>query len=173
MWTLFLMEIPSVRETDRPMRGRKKQNKTRVWESATPMNHVGWGNQCLDLDVMTCLCCKWLECNRAWPVKLACSQWLALCSLLCLGASLPGVSCHWDQGEAQMFPAALPNLIVGLPVFMESWYDPTPWTQHSRLFAAWMAYYTHHWHRGMSDLSQPDFGCQWFLCFLPTNVLVF
>lgn len=101
-----------------PYEGEKKQNKTRVWASATPMIHVGWGNQCLDLDVMTCLCCKWLECNRAWPVKLACSQWLALCSLLCLGASLPDVSCHWDQGEAQMFPAALPNLIVSLPVFM-------------------------------------------------------
>eukprot|EP00064_Thunnus_orientalis_P019912 superscaffoldBa00005205_g20043 len=32
-------------------------------------------------------------------------------------ASLPGVSCHRDHGEAQMFPAALPNFIVSLSVF--------------------------------------------------------
>lgn len=44
------------------------------------------GGRCLDLRVMSCLCCKWLEwwrCNRAWPFKIACGQWLALCWVLC------------------------------------------------------------------------------------------
>lgn len=87
------------------------------------------GGRCCDLRVMLCLCCEWLECcrcNHAWPFKIACGQWLALCRLLCLQASPPGASCHRDQGEVQMFPAALPNFIVSLPVFTAAWYDLTP-----------------------------------------------
>ena len=104
-----------------------------IWTLTTLVMHRG--GRCLDLRVMSCLCCKWLEwwrCNRVWPFKIACGQWLALCGVLCLQASLPGLSCHRDQGEAQMFPAALPNFIVSLPVFTAAWYDLTPCTRRSR-----------------------------------------
>lgn len=76
------MEIPSLSECtwgrDHPV--GKKMWYLLIWASVVPVMHVGWGNQCADLDVMTCLCCKFLECDHAWPVKLACGQ--CTCALL-------------------------------------------------------------------------------------------
>ena len=103
----------------------------------------GW---CLDLRVMFCLCCNWLEwcrCNRAWPFKIACGQWLAHCGPLWLRAPLAGASCHRDEGEAQTLPAALPNFIVSLPIFTGAWYDLTPWTRRSRPLLVRLVLCTH------------------------------
>lgn len=55
-----------------------------IWTLTRLVMHVG--GRCLDLRVMSCLCCKWLEwCrrNHAWPFKIACGQWLSLGWVLC------------------------------------------------------------------------------------------
>lgn len=157
-----------VQDRDQPM-GKKKNPVFLLLLSldTSLTRHVmhigGW---CLDLRVISSLCCKrleWCRCNHAWPFKIACGQWLALCWVLCLQASLPGVSRHRDQGEAQMFPVALPSFIVSLPVFTAAWYDLTPCTQHSRPFLVWLVLYTHRWRWGMSGLSDADAGCQLLL----------
>lgn len=108
------------------------------------------------------------RCNHAWPFKIACGQWLALCWVLCLQATLPGMSCHGDQDEAHMLPAALPNFIVILSVFTTVWYDLTLCIQHSRPFLMWPALSTNKQRWGMSSLSDADSGCQ-FLLFLFTS----
>lgn len=148
-----------------------------IWTLTRLVMHIG--GRCLNVRVMCCLCCKWLEwcrCNHAWPLKIARGQWLALYWVLCLQASLRGVSRHRDKAEAQMFPAALPNFIVSLPVFTAAWYDLTSCAYHSMPLHVWLVFYTHQWRWGMSGLSDADAGCQVllfpvYLC--PHNSLFF
>lgn len=85
------------------------------------------------------------------------------------GATLAGEPCHTDEGEAQMFPAALPSFIDSLPVFTTVWYDLTPCTQHRRSLVPWRLPPTSNW--GMSGPSDADCGCQILLFFcLPTQL---
>lgn len=140
-----------------------------IWTLTRLVMHIG--GRCLDLRVISCLCCKWLEwcrCNHAWPFKIACGQWLALCWVLCLQASLPGVSCHRDQDETHMLPAALSNFIVSLSVLTAVWYDVTPCTQDSSPFLMWPTLSMNKQRWGMSGLCDADSGCQFFL-FLFTS----
>lgn len=81
------MEIPRWSECtqDRDHLMRKKQplfepavSRDMTWTSTRLVMHIG--ARCLDLRVMSCLCCKLLELwrrNRAWPFKIACGHWLA------------------------------------------------------------------------------------------------
>lgn len=154
------MEIPRwlecMQDRDHPM-GKKQTVFLILLSLDTSLTMMHIGGRCLDQII-----------NRAWPFEIACGQWLALCWVLCLQASLPGLSCHRDHGEAQMFPLALPNFIVGLPVFTAAWYDLTSQTQHSCPLPAWLVLYTHQWRWGMSGLSDADAGCQ-LLIFLFTS----
>lgn len=149
---------------DHPMGKRKAVFLLRLSQHTSLTRHVMHiGGRCLNLQVMSSLCFKWLEwcrCTHAWPFKIACGQWLVLYWVLGPRASLPGVSCHRDQGRAQMFPPALPSFIVGLPVFTAAWYDLTLCTRSSRLLLVWLALHTHRWRWGMSGLSDADVGCQ-------------